>query len=61
MTAVVALRETIINSLSFKKLIVEKKKLLFTLPSAAFDNVGKQFVFISCVVVEQTGGLGRMQ
>lgn len=38
-----------------------KKKLLFTLPSAAFDNVGKQFVFISCVVVEQTGGLGRMQ
>lgn len=61
MTAVVALRETIINSLSLKKLIVEKKKLLFTLPSAAFDNVGKQFVFISCVVVEQTGGLGRMQ
>lgn len=53
------------NSLSFKKLIMDcyapQKRLLFTLLSAAFDNVGKQFVFISCVVVQQTGGLGRMR
>lgn len=39
----------------------ETKKLLFPLLSAAFDNVGKQFVFISCVVVEQTVVLERMQ
>lgn len=38
-----------------------KKKILFTVLSAALDNVGKQFVFISCVAVQQTGGLGRMQ
>lgn len=65
LAAVVALREAIINNLSFKKLIMDcyalKKKFLFTLLSAAFDNVGKQFVFISCVVVQQTSGLGRMQ
>ena len=38
-----------------------KKMLLFTLLSAAFDNVGKQFVFISCGVVQEAGGLGGMQ
>lgn len=40
---------------------VLKKKLLFTLLSVAFDNVGKQFVFISCVVVQEADGLGGMQ